>query len=780
MLRIIDRYVIREILPPFLLGLLVFTFILELPPIIQQGERLIAKGMSWAVVGKVLLTLIPQALGITIPMAFLVGLLIALGRLSGDREAVALQACGVSLHRLLVPVGALAVVAMAATLYTMIVLVPAANQAFRELAFNIVGTRAETEIKPRVFFEDFPNIVMYVREAEGAGWRDVFVADTSNAESPLTYIAKRGGIVLDREERTVQLVLEDGTSHRVGVKEPEKYELSRFQTLVLSVDPESVFPRGGILKGDQEMTIAELRVRIAELERAGERTHNQVIAIQQKFSIPVACLVFALIGLAVGVSNRRDGKLASFVLGIGVIFVYYIIMYMGRALAKGAVIPGWSAMWLPNVVLGIAGVWLMTRRDVGGDRPIRIPLPFWRRGTREPAEAAQVAAPTARIAGPSGRVVLVIRVPHLSIPHPSILDRYVAARAVRIITLSGVALLGLFYISSFIDLSEKLFKGQATVSSILTFLWFSTPQFVYFIIPMSVLIGGLVTIGALTKDSELVVMKACGISLYRAALPLMLLAAAASGVLFFLEERVLAYSNRRAEAINHVIRGRPPRNFDMLNRRWIVARGGDIFHYLYYDRAKKQLNHVSVFEFDPKSGDLSRRSFVQQAVSTSETDATWRGERGWTYSIGRTRDPIRAFQQFRRKALKLEPPEYFITEQPDADRMSYSQLSGFVRELQASGFNVTPYLVALQRKLAFPCVTLIMTLIAVPFAITTGRRGAMYGVGAGIVLAITYWTTISLFAALGSGGLMPAVLAAWAPNLIFGAVAAYLLLTVRT
>ena len=119
-------------------------------------------------------------------------------------------------------------------------------------------------------------------------------------------------------------------------------------------------------------------------------------------------------------------------------------------------------------------------------------------------------------------------------------------------------------------------------------------------------------------------------------------------------------------------------------------------------------------------------------------------------------------------------------QQPDADRMTYSQLKQYVEELQASGFNVVPYLVALQRKLAFPCVTLIMTLIAVPFAVTTGRRGALYGVGAGIVLAIVYWTAISLFAALGSGGLMPPTLAAWAPNLMFGAVAAYLLLTVRT
>ncbi len=777
MTKIIDRYLIREVLPPFILGLLVFTFVLELPPIIQQGERLIAKGTSWSVVAQVLVTLIPQALGITIPMALLIGLLIAFGRLSGDREIVALQACGISLDRLLTPVGVLAAAATGATLYTMIVLVPAANQAFREIAFNIVGTRAETEIRPRVFFEDFPNLVLYVQETEGNGWREVFAADTSNADEPVVYVARRGRVLLDRVKRTVQLVLEDGTSHKVGVNEPEKYEISSFKALVLSVNPDTVFPRGGLLKGDQEMTVAELRSRMAELRGRGERTHNQVIAIQQKFSIPVACLVFALIGLSLGVTNRRDGKLASFVQGTAVIFVYYVIMYMGRALAKGALIPAWSAMWIPNLVLGIAGIHLFLRRGRSAEGTLRIPLPFLRTATRGPLENAPKPFSTDR----GGRVVVVIRIPRLPLPRPSVLDWYVARQCAKVVVIAGSALLGLFYISSFIDLSEKLFKGTATGISILTFLWYATPQFVYWIIPMAVLIGGLVTIGALTKNSELIVMKACGISLYRTAVPLLLLAVVSSGVLFALEEQVLAYSNRRAEEMNRIIRGRPlTGTFDVLNRKWLVSKSGSLYHYVYFDSRQRQLNQLSVYEFNSRGSELRRRSYYRQAAAISDHDATWRGSKGWTYEFGAQKNPVSRFASFAHRPVALERPDYFITEQPDADRMNYGQLHRYVSELQASGFNVVPYAVALHRKLAFPWVTLIMMLIAVPFAVTTGQRGAMYGVGAGIVLAIVYWTTISLFAAMGSGGLLPPLLAAWAPNLLFGAVAAYLLLTVRT
>src|SRR5690606_27795073 len=132
--------------------------------------------------------------------------------------------------------------------------------------------------------------------------------------------------------------------------------------MVVSLDPESVFPREGPARGDNELTIAELRQRAAELEAQGVSSHNAVMTIHRKFSIPIACFVFALLGLALGASNRKDGKLASFVLGIGVIFVYYVIMFMAQAMTKGHLMPAWLAMWLPNIILGAVGTLLLLSR----------------------------------------------------------------------------------------------------------------------------------------------------------------------------------------------------------------------------------------------------------------------------------------------------------------------------------------------------------------------------------------------------------------------------------
>jgi len=783
MLGIFDRYVLRQVITPFLLALLLLTFALEIPPILDQGERLITHGASWGVVVRVLATLIPQSLGVTIPMALLIGVLIALSRLAVDREIVALEACGVSPARLLRPLAALALVATAATTYVMIVALPAANQAFREITFKLIMTGTATTVRPRVFFTEFPAKVIYVREAQpGNTWSDVMVADNTNPTDPQLYLAKKGRLVLDEAKRTVEVVLEDGTTHSVKMQEPDKYQVAQFKRTVIVINPESVFPRTGPTKGFPEMTIAELKESMAESYRQNLFPHNQIMFWQKKYSIPVACLAFMLVALGMGINNRREGHLASVVLGIAFVFVYYILMYMAEAIAKGGFFGqwfAWIAMWVPNIAIGLWGAFLIYRKTMMPDRPLQLSLPMFRR--RPAAGAASSSAhPAGRTTeGGSGRVVVVIKIPNFSLPRPSILDWYVLKQSLRISALSTGALLGLFYIATFIDLSDHLFKGRTTAATILRYFWYATPQYSYYIIPLGVLMGALVTVGALTKNSELVVMKACGISLYRAAAPLLLLALLGSALLMVLEEQVLAPANKRADALNDQIRGRLPRT-SSLNRQWVAAENGNIYQYVYFDPRHNELNGLSILEFANDPSMLARRTYLSLARFKGDREAKgqvqWQGGAGWQRQF----QPADRFISFTARPVVMEGPGYFGSERPDADHMSYQQLRDHVASLSASGFNVVPYIVALHRKISFPFVTVIMALIAVPFAVTTGKRGAMYGIGAGIVLAILYWMAISVFAAIGAGGLIVPSLAAWAPNIIFGCVAMYLLLTVRT
>jgi LPS export ABC transporter permease LptF/LPS export ABC transporter permease LptG len=787
-MRILDRYIIREILLPFAIALVVLSFVLIIPFIIELAEQLIQKGVSGPTILQLMVTLLPATLGLTIPMALLIAVLIAFGRLSGDREIVVLMACGVSPYRLLRPVFGLAVVATAATLWVMIEAIPNANQSHREITTRIVADRAEGQVRARTFFEDFPNTVLYVREVPPTGgWQDVVAADTRNAAQPILYVAKRGRMVVNREARTIQMVLENGAQHTTRSADPAAYEIARFKELVLALDPESVFPRVGPARGERELTIPELQELRATLEGRNLPFHRPVIEIHKKFSIPTACLVFALLAVGLGVTNRKDGKLASFVLGLAVIFAYYVIMFGAEAMAKGALIPAWSAMWIPNVVLGALGIALLIARTRGVDYTMRFKLPPWRWPFRMPAHASpsgesmrlDVAASPRR--APQRGTVVVIRIPQFELPRPQLLDLYVARTYGRMLVMCITGIMGLFYISTFLDKSDKLFKGEVTLGMLLQYLWWETPQFLYYIIAIAVLLSAIITVGLLTKNSELIVMRACGISLYRTALPLIVFAAIASGVLFAFEERVLAFSNRRADYLNHIIRGGDSQTFDVVNRRWLVGGDGEIYHYQFFDPRRLELNVLSVLRFDAATLELKERVFATHAVYSPRDpgDAQpWLARGGWSRELAGP--AVTRYTPFDTTRLSLEPADYFQTESPEPDRMNFVELRRHIADLQSSGYNVTEYEVALQRKFAFPLVTLVMTLIAVPFAVTTGKRGAMYGIGVGIVLALVYWTAISVFAAFGASGLMSPTLAAWAPNLLFGATAAYLLLTVRT
>jgi LPS export ABC transporter permease LptF/LPS export ABC transporter permease LptG len=753
---ILDRYVIRQVLTPFAFALLVFTFVVIIPGLRDYAERFIAKGAPADVVVSALLTLIPSALALSIPMSLLLGLLVAFGRLSGDREFVALQACGVSLGRLLRPVTIIAVLATMATAYMWMVGMPAGNVRFREIAFQVTASLAEGEVRPRIFFEQFPGLTIFVRDVPlDGGWDGVFLADTRSPNRTDVYLARRGRVVINTERQTVEFVLQNAVRHSSDNADSLKYDVLKFDQSLITLDPRTVFPTEGPSKGDREMSIAELEARAAERRERGESDRTQLIEIHRKYAIPFGCLIFGMIGLALGATNRRDGTLAGFVLGLAVIFLYYALLEWGRSLGMAGLVPVWTAAWLPNLVLGAMGILLFTQR-------------------RRVADQTLVPAFVRRWTSRRERTVKLWRLP------VSILDRYVVATYVRILVLSTVALATIFYVSTFVDQAEKAYRGTISWGLLFSFMGYMTPQYVYYIIPLSILIATLTTVALMTKNSELIVMRACGISLYRTMMPLIIPAIVAGGALFALEQTILGPANRRAEMTKEVMEGGNADSLDISTRRWVLGNDGDIYNFNFYDQARRAFTRLTIYEFTPSMDLMVRRSFAAtaQSVSDSEFDRSWRLENGWSREFND--EPVPPYTPFETTTRPLEPVAHFASAAPYPEFMSYTELRAYTERLDAGGGDVISQRAALARKVSFPFVTLVMALIAVPFAVTIGRSGAMAGIGVAIVVAIAYWVVSSIFTALGAGGAMPAQLAAWAPNVLFAAAATYLLLTVRT
>ena len=634
MLKTIDRYVIREVVPPFVLSLLIFTFVLELPPLMGELERLLAKGVPWPTVGRIILLLSPQALGLTIPMSLLVGLLIGFGRLSTDRESVALLACGVSPYRLLRPVLVLAGIATAATLYVMIDAIPDANQKYREILFATLTKKVESDIQPRVFFQEFPNWVLYPRNEAPPGepgWSDVLLADTSKHEAVELHLARRGRIVLDSAKRTVEVVLANGIKY--GTAGPGQSSATRFEQVIIRLDPDSVFPPVDLARGMTEKTIAQLQADIKDKMSRNESTHNEIMAIHAKFSIPMACLVFAVIALALGLRVSRDGKLGGFVVGIGVIFAYYIVMFLAESMAKGHRIPAEYARWVPNLLLGPFGIvaLIWRTRHAEGRLPFglhmpQLRLPAFARRRFQPNDAAPRTAAAAERPRPGRHPAdhpassHAPAEPDRSLHQPSLHARRrpVVSRAPRVVL--------------HLDLHRSLGQGLQGAGNhgdgqLLVLL---TPQFIYYVIPIAALLSALVTYGLLARSSELTVMKACGISLYRTALSVVALSLGFSAVLFAFEQRLLARANRRAAVLDDEIRGRPPRPLNPLNRRWVIGCDEHLPLRQLRSRASGAPG-LSIYTPRPARGAWRRRP----TCTAQYTDEGWIGTNGWMQDLPR-------------------------------------------------------------------------------------------------------------------------------------------------
>lgn len=758
-MKIIDRYVIRQVVMPFGIGLLVFTFLMMLRPLQEYAEALVAKNVPAQVVAWLLLMLTPQALALTIPMALLMGLLVGFGRLSADREFVAMQACGISLKRLLLPVGIVSFLALVATAYMWFYGYPNANEKFLQVLVNVLAQRAEGNVRPHVFYREIPNLMLYVRDvpASGEGWNGVFMSDTRPGQPEAAYLARHGRIAINRAKNTVDIVLEDTIRRTVDVA--GNYDVARSDRSVLSIDPASVFSVRSAIKGLAEMTVPELKAAAAERERQGQSSHNEWLTIHQKFAIPFACLVFGVIGLALGATHQRDGALGSFVLGLVVVFAYYIPFSLGQKMVRGSIIPPWLAAWLPNLVLGALAAALFVWRERVADQPFRLPDAIRKRLSRP------------RVSRPwSGLGWL------------RILDRYVGGVYLQMLLLSAASLMGVFYISTFVDRADKLFKGTATPQMFVDYFLYVTPQYIYYVIPLAVLLATLITVAVLTRNSELIVMKACGISLYRIAVPMFVCALGAAAAIYALDATVVGPYSERAERLRLIMNDQATAPLNPLSFGWVQGTNDDIYYFRSYDPVAHQLVGLTRYGFNRGMTRLTTQTYAESATfvgPSGNSRGQWQITQGWTREFD-DKDDVRSSTPIVNETREFETAAYYGIEQPDPKFMRLGDLRRYTDRMISAGYEMFPQQVWLARRTAFPFVTLIMTLIAVPFAVTIGRGGAMAGIAVGIGLALVYWVSISIFAALGGGGLIAPALAAWAPNLLFGAGALYLLLTART
>jgi LPS export ABC transporter permease LptG/LPS export ABC transporter permease LptF len=770
--RIFTRYIWSEVISHALLGGALFTFILFMKYIGPLLEIAARNSASLGSVAKIFVLMFPNVLSLTIPMAVLVGVLLGLSRLAADSEITAMRAVGIGVGFFVKVVSVIALIGWVVSQSVSLYVAPKATAALLNLEGSLKNQQASFEVEPRVFYEDFKNYVLYVQDIRaGTGvsrWQRIFLADLSDPVAPKVTTAAEA-VVAEGGNNTLLMRLRNGTEHElVSTASGPEYQVSTFLESEL---PLSIGAQEDAHIGHSDTPILAMTNRVLYEHTKGPDGRLYQIEMQKRFSYPAACLVLMLIGIPIGISSRRGGKSAGFVVTIALVFIYYFLSLTGSMLAREGKVPVFAGVWAANFLFAVCGVFLLRRMATGG------------------SSGTQLASLVSKFKTTPLLKLSHERTKRESSPHergrfPLILDDYVLREFLTIFAMVLVSFVVMMLVFTFFELLGDIIRNRTPLVTVGEYLIDLTPSMLYNITPLGVLVAVLVTFGVLTRTNELTAMKATGISLYRVMVPVLVVSALLAVALFLFDESYLPTANRRQEALRSVIKGRPAQTFLRPDRKWIFGRQdpgkpGRIFYYQFFDPTQDRFANLTVFEFDPENFSLSRRIFAS-SVHWEPQLQQWIFEHGWERRFDG--EKLSSFSQFNVESYPeiVESPQYFKKEALQSQEMTFGELKRYIRDLGQSGFDTKQLSVQLNLKLAYPIVTLVMAVLAIPFALSMGKRGSLTGIAAAIGVAITYWVIQSTFQQLGNVNLLPTLLAAWAPDLLFGLAGTYLLLRTPT
>lgn len=383
--KIIDRYIGRELSISMILGLGIATFVLLTRPMQQLVDLFITKLVPVGIIARLFLFTLPPLFVLTTPIALLLAVTATYSRLAADQELTALKAAGCSLYRLALPAFGIGLVALGFSAFNSIYGVPWAGQAFRDLLFDLARTRATIGIQEHVFNTDFHGLILYtnrIDEASGA-MQGVFIVDTQDEENPRIIISRHGRIAPDERRNVVLLQLQDGSTHVAPKDKPGGYQMLKFQSVDFALSVSDPTLLSMTARDPREMTITELRAAIQERAARGEPATDLLVSFHQRLAAPVACIVFVLLGTPLAIRVRRSGKAISLGLTIVLVCIYYLLMIFGQGIGKNGILHPFWASWLPNLVLGSLGLFLFT----SGNHESWLPAPLLTRRKRDAATA---------------------------------------------------------------------------------------------------------------------------------------------------------------------------------------------------------------------------------------------------------------------------------------------------------------------------------------------------------------------------------------------------------
>jgi lipopolysaccharide export system permease protein len=316
--------------------------------------------------------LLPNFFILTLPTALLLGVLLTFSRIHADNELYALKAAGMSLYRLLPPVYLFGSVVAALSLLLTTWAGPRATQGFQSIFISMATQNVFFGMKERVFFDGLPGHVIYIEhlDSEQESFEGIFIKDQNFPGGEIYYFAREGRILGDKLTGKIFMELKNGTLQR---RDPgqEVFQFATFERYWLQIDLSRFFASDPDKEPMmQELTLGELDEKIRETSEKGEDTRKLLLNYHQRFSMPLGTLVFCTLAIPLSLISQRSVRYTGFSLSIAVVLFYYVFMQLGNGLILAGKIPVMLGAWLPNIVMGTLGVYLLWKK--AEEKPTRI------------------------------------------------------------------------------------------------------------------------------------------------------------------------------------------------------------------------------------------------------------------------------------------------------------------------------------------------------------------------------------------------------------------------
>ncbi len=348
----IDKYIFRELLKIFLISIFTMTMVLYVDKFLFMAEMIINRGISFMEIAMMMVYISPAFFAITIPMAVLMASVITFNQFSVHNEWIAMKSCSWSFMELMKPVLLFSLFAYFLANVMIFWALPWGNQSYKVLVYDIIKNRANIDIQPNVFNRDFKNLILLVKERhQDSQFKGVFIADISNARAPQIITSEQGVIFPNPKIQKIQLKLNNGTIHELS-NERGNYQTLNFDRYDISLSlPDTERLEQEALVGNKGLSFSKIKEKIRDMKRQGLRTSGPEVEMSKKFSIPFTCLLFAFLGVPLGIKSSRSGKSGSFGVTVTVIMIYYMGFIVTQNLGKIGEIHAYTSVWIPNIIL---------------------------------------------------------------------------------------------------------------------------------------------------------------------------------------------------------------------------------------------------------------------------------------------------------------------------------------------------------------------------------------------------------------------------------------------